>query len=186
MNPSSVTLLAEEELKVLSLRLRELSGNPCQGLPHEVFKLVSQLTPMVNVDLLVRNELGQTLLTWRADEYYGPGWHIPGGIVRFKESFAERIAEVAAAELGCSVDFEPQPLAINEVTNQQRDVRGHFISLLYACRPLNAPAEALKFSCGMPKNGQWRWHDRCPDDLIRVHEMYREQIDAAFPQRRLR
>ena len=186
MNPSSVTLLAEEELKVLSLRLRELSGNPCQGLPHEVFKLVSQLTPMVNVDLLVRNELGQTLLTWRADEYYGPGWHIPGGIVRFKESFAERIAEVAAAELGCSVDFEPQPLAINEVTNQQRDVRGHFISLLYACRPLNAPAEALKFSGGMPKNGQWRWHDRCPDDLIRVHEMYREQIDAAFPQRRLR
>lgn len=170
----------DTELQPLICRLQELSGNPRQGLPQPVFKLVSQLTPLINVDLLIRNELGQTLLTWRADEFYGPGWHVPGGIIRFKESFAERIAKVAATELGCQVEFDAAPLAMNEVTNPHRDVRGHFISLLYVCRLLNPPADTLKFGGEMPKNGQWRWHDRCPENLIRVHEMYRPYIDRSI------
>lgn len=59
--------------------------NSKAGLPQEAFYFVSQLTPMINVDLLVKNKLGQTLLTWRDDKFYGPAWHIPGGIIRFKE-----------------------------------------------------------------------------------------------------
>lgn len=165
-----------EALKDLCARLKALAGDARHGLPHEVFLLVSQLTPMVNVDLLLRNDAGQSLLTWRADEFYGPGWHIPGGIVRFKESFADRIQEVARIELGCSVSFNPTPIAMNEVTAAHRDVRGHFVSLLFECRLSSPLAEALKFSAGMPKNGQWQWHDHCPDNLIRVHEMYRPHI----------
>jgi colanic acid biosynthesis protein WcaH len=60
-----------------------------KGLPQELFYFVSQLTPMVNVDLLIKNQKGQTLLTWRDDQFYGSAWHIPGGIIRFKESFEE-------------------------------------------------------------------------------------------------
>ena len=51
------------------------------GLVDSVFYMVSRLTPMVNVDLLIKNDANQILLTWRADRYYGPGWHIPGGIM---------------------------------------------------------------------------------------------------------
>ena len=56
------------------------------GLPDDIFYLVSRLTPMINVDLLIVNERNEKLLTWREDQFYGPGWHIPGGIIRFKES----------------------------------------------------------------------------------------------------
>jgi len=166
-----------DEIRALAERLRELAGSARQGLPQEIFHLVSSLTPMINVDLLIRNEQEQTLLTWRADEFYGPGWHVPGGIIRFKESTAQRIAAVAAGELGCSVTAAPAPLLMREITNPQRDVRGHFISLLFACTLTSAPDTALKFCAGMPKNGQWMWHDRCPQDLIRVHEAYRPWID---------
>ncbi len=38
-------------------------GNPNRGLPEEVFLLICKLTPLVNVDLLIRNHLEQTLLT---------------------------------------------------------------------------------------------------------------------------
>ena len=55
------------------------------GLPDDIFYLVSRLTPMINVDLLIVNEQNEKLLTWREDQFYGPGWHIPGGIIRFKE-----------------------------------------------------------------------------------------------------
>lgn len=166
-----------DEIRTLAERLRELTGNALLGLPEEIFHLVSSLTPMVNVDLLIRNEHGQTLLTWRADQYYGPGWHIPGGIIRFKERAAQRIAAVAALELGCTVEASLSPLLMREITATHRDVRGHFISLLYACSLRSSPDPTLKFCSGMPKNGEWMWHDRCPNNLIGVHEAYRPWID---------
>lgn len=166
-----------EEIRALSKRLRELTGSARQGLPLEIFHLVSSLTPMINVDLLIRNERGQTLLTWRSDEFYGPGWHVPGGIIRFKESAAQRIAAVATGELGCSVEAASAPLLMREITHPHRDIRGHFISLLYACILTSPPDAALKFCSGMPKNGEWMWHDRSPQDLIPVHEAYRLWID---------
>jgi ADP-ribose pyrophosphatase YjhB (NUDIX family) len=168
-----------DEIRWLSARLRELAGNARQGLPHEIFLMLSSLTPMINVDLLLRNSQGQTLLTWRDDEFYGPGWHIPGGIIRFKEPIADRIAAVAASELGCTVSFSEAPLLLREISNPDRDVRGHFISLLYNCNLVTPPVSTLKFSTGWPKNGQWMWHDRCPENLIKVHEAYRPWIDAS-------
>jgi colanic acid biosynthesis protein WcaH len=168
-----------DALHELCAQLLEHADNPREGLPPDVFRLVSQLTPLVNVDLLIHDESGQTLLTWRADEFYGPGWHIPGGIVRFKESLATRIAKVADLELGCTVDFDPKPIAMNEITHPRRNVRGHFISFLYTCRLNSEPDEKLKFHGKIPLNGQWQWCDRCPDPLIPVHERYRDFINHA-------
>ena len=38
-------------------------SNPSSGLPEEVFLFVSRLTPMVNVDLLIKDEKRRTLLS---------------------------------------------------------------------------------------------------------------------------
>lgn len=170
-----------ESLDLLTARLLEASGNTREGLPGAVFRMVSQLTPLINVDLLIRDEAGRTLLTWRADEFYGPGWHVPGGIIRFKETIATRIAKVAESELACEVDFNPQPLSMREVMAPHRDVRGHFISLLYLCTLRTPPAAHLQAAPDTPQNGQWRWHAHCPEPLIRVHEMYRPYIGPDLP-----
>jgi colanic acid biosynthesis protein WcaH len=172
-----MTAPADRELADLAARLLERVEDARAGLPREVFLLVSRLTPLVNVDLLVRNDQGQTLLTWRADEFYGPGWHIPGGIVRFKESFARRLDAVARAELGADVRADPHPLTVREIVNPTRDVRGHFISFLYRCELLTSPDPALEFTSGAPKEGQWYWHDRCPENLIRVQDVYRPYFE---------
>lgn len=152
-------------------------GNPSQGLPRDIFLLISRLTPLINVDLLLKNAKRETLLTWRADEYSGPGWHVPGGIVRFKESLASRIAAVAANEFGASVEFKSTPLATNEIMVAHRDTRGHFLSLLYECS-LTSPLDAtLEFKSGPIKKGEWAWHATCPQNLIPAHEIYRKFID---------
>lgn len=164
----------------LAAQLLNLAGNQRDGLPPPIFRLVSQLTPMINVDLLIRDDAGRTLLTWRADEFYGPGWHIPGGIIRFKENIATRIAKVADAELGCTVDCSTQALAMHEIMAPHRDVRGHFISLLYLCT-LRTPLAAHLRADDIPANGRWRWHDDCPAELIRVHEIYRPYIAPTLP-----
>ena len=142
-----------------------------QGLLESVFYMVSRLTPLINVDLLIKNEAGQYLLTWRDDRHYGPGWHIPGGIIRFKERWEDRIAAVAMGELGATVAFEPNPILIQQAINPSRDIRGHFISMLFACT-LASPADPNKKAMSdHPNNGEWAWITGCPDNLIQVHHV---------------
>ena len=70
-------------------------GFSCNCLiPKDIFLLSSRLSPVLNVDLLIKDESGRILLSWRDDPYVtGPGWHIPGGIVRLKENFSRSIRD---------------------------------------------------------------------------------------------
>ena len=156
--------------------LESLIEDPCKGLPEDVFLFVSKITPLINVDLLIKDEKSRTLLTWRDDGYCRPGWHIPGGIIRFKETIATRIKAVARHELGAEVDFDPVPLAINEVIHPSRKIRGHLISLLFRCTLMTPLAESRCYKIGNPKPGDWAWHDTFPENMIPVHEMYRQFI----------
>jgi colanic acid biosynthesis protein WcaH len=74
------------ELRCLISQLESFVTASQQGLPEPVFLLISRLTPLLGVDLLIQDALGHTLLTWRHDAHYGPGWHVPGGILRYKKS----------------------------------------------------------------------------------------------------
>ena len=149
---------------------------PTKGLPEEVFLLISQLTPMVNVELLIQDENKGTLLTWRHDEFYGPAWHLPGGIIRFKENVLTRINKVAQSELGSTVSCDANPIEFHEIMNKDRDIRGHFISLLYLCKLTNALQEDMMFKDDNPVNGHWKWFRNCPDNLLLQHEVYRKKI----------
>jgi ADP-ribose pyrophosphatase YjhB (NUDIX family) len=151
--------------------------NAKKGLPEDVFLLVSQLTPLVNVELLIKDKKKGTLLTWRHDNFYGPAWHLPGGIVRFKELAHTRVQKVAKVELGTTVAFDEIPIEVNEVMNDTRDVRGHFLSLLYNCHLTGPENKDLEFKKENPINGRWRWFKVCPKNLIFQHEIYREKIN---------
>ncbi len=156
-------------------RLSQVVGDPRGGLPEEVFRFASTIVPMVNVDLLIKNKQGETLLTWRDDGFFPPGWHVPGGIIRYKETFHQRIQAVAANELGTRVKFTNKPIAINEIIMEPSwRVRGHFISLLHECTLIEPPTMAQAMHDKTPKAGEWAWHVRCPDNILPVHEIYRQ------------
>lgn len=147
--------------------------NPSVGLPEKIFLFISKIVPMVNVDLLIKDENGRTLLSWR-DDMCGTGWHLPGGIVRFKENLKKRVQKVAETEIGTAVEFEPKPIATNEMILKQK-IRGHFISFLYKC--FLSSKYVLK-NKGLKETdaGYLKWHDSCPVNLIKVHDIYRKYI----------
>lgn len=151
-------------------------------LGDDVFKLVSAITPIVNVDLLIKNKYNQTLLTWREDEFFGPGWHIPGGVVRFKELIASRILKVAQNELKVTKIKEiSQLIALNEYLGAGR-VRGHGISLLYNCKLYELDANKFRTYSSEEKkitiDKKGMWHDSCPLDLIKEQKCYQKFIDS--------
>lgn len=158
-------------LDELIAALETAVGDPRQGLPEEVFRLVSRITPLANVDLLIQDPARGTLLTWREDEFFGSGWHLPGGVIRYKETAGQRVLACARAELGADVAFDDVPIAIAEGINEQ-DTRGHHIALLFRCRLQSEPDASRRAASPQPAPGQWRWHARCPDDLLAAQRPY--------------
>lgn len=155
--------------------LRKSFLNSSNELGTKRFHLVSGITPIVNVDLLIQKFEKQkryTLLTWRQDEFYS-GWHIPGGVIRYKEKMKERVSEVAILELGTSIAESEGPIEIHEHINNSRKVRGHFISLLFRCTLNSEPNKNLMH---LPekilRNGVWMYHSKKPSDLIVQQNVY--------------
>lgn len=148
--------------------------NPSNGLPEEIFFFASRITPMINVDLLIKDKNGRTLLSWRDDEFYNKGWHIPGGIIRYKETAEQRIQKVAKQEIGTKVKFEPRPIAIHQFFAKHK-TRGHFISLLYKCFvPDNFAAKNKNLK--EKEAGFIKWHNTCPPDFLKVQGVYKKYI----------
>jgi colanic acid biosynthesis protein WcaH len=148
--------------------------NPSLGLPEDIFLFISQLTPLVNVDLLIKDENGRVLLSWRDDIYAGAGWHVPGGIVRFKENLETRVRKVAEKEIGAEVEFDPVPLAMNQIICNH-NTRGHFIAILYKCF-LSSKFTPRNTGLTHKDKGYLRWHNSCPQNLVKPHEIYRKYI----------
>lgn len=152
------------EVQKLVELLRKIDAHNLDlGLPLEVFDVLTKIVPFVSCELAVVNDKKELLLTRRDDQYWH-GWHFPGGLIRFRESFGERIHAVARKELGVHVsgyDFI-QPF------NYLDDPRGHSVNLLFLGR-----------ITGEPKDG--RWFSEPPADIIVHHrELFTKALEFIF------
>lgn len=150
--------------------IRHLDDNLKEGedIPQYLWIFFSRWTPIVNVDLIIRNELNQCLLTWRDDEFENYGWHVPGGVVRYREKWLDRVLKVAESELGIkNIQVNPVPLGVYEVFVKPK-TRGHFISI---------PFECFIESSSTLTAGQW--FDTCPNNIIECQKIYGSLINNA-------
>ena len=171
-------------LKKLIEKIESNVKNPSKGLPEDIFYLVGRLTPYINVDLLVKNDLGQTLLSWRDETSLknntGCGWHLPGGIIRFQEDISNRLKEVALHEIGAELSYHSeQPLTVNEDFDYEAKNRSHFISLLYRCE-LEDNYEIDNKSLKEGDIGFLRWHTGEPKNLLSNHNVYKKYLGKKF------
>ena len=71
-----------------------------QRLDTELFKSVVANTPLISVDLIVRNPQGQILLGQRVNRPAQGYWFVPGGRVRKDELLANAFTRLVNEELG--------------------------------------------------------------------------------------
>lgn len=127
--------LEDDEIQLLSKITSRLAGISGKELGTPLYHFCSALMPSVNVDVILRDEQDRFLLSWRDDEFYGPGWHVPGGVIRHRESLASRLVNVLKRELDIEsvdlTDYSANPAQVREVFHPDRCVRGHFLSILF-------------------------------------------------------
>lgn len=165
-----------EAIRNLQKAMEEEGVNPVDGLPLDLFEFNVSLLPFVNVDLIIQNDKGQILLSWRDDKHYGTGWQIPGGIIRMMETIDERIQKTAVREIGSEVIHDDEPMRIGEnIIRTHRDglqnqlERAHNIALIYSCRV----PEDYKIDNGdkaETDEGYLKWFDKFPEDLLECHK----------------
>lgn len=166
----------------LANKLREMEIDAHQGMPEELFLFISGVMPIPNVDLMITNEKNQLLLSWRDDPYFGKGWHIPGGCIRYGESMHERVQKTAMEEIGTQVIASREPIAIKDVLRgdvhslKYPKERGHHITILFNCKL----PEGFEIDNGDKQEndaGYLKWFDKVPENLLKVHDPYKEILN---------
>ena len=158
--------LKQSDLESLKNIVTEFEGKPSKQLGTELYHLCSALMPSVNVDVMVRNTSG-ILLCWRHDNFYGPGWHVPGGVMRHKETLQERVKAVLIGECGIALGSADigDPYLVSELFHKERCIRGHFISMLYVLdeRQIIENGGAL---CSAHDRSSMQSFTQAPDNII--------------------
>lgn len=133
--------------------------------PEYFEKHITTVVPIVNVDLLIKDKEGRILLSWRDDGMFY-GWHIPGRIIRFKESLKDAARECWKVEIGnIPPDFE---FIEYFESIHDHDVRGHFITFVFETN--NANYLDIDYDIA----GRVEWFDKCPEDLIPEQRRYKK------------
>ena len=137
-------MITPKELKLLTSLLKKIE-NPHEGLPKPLFDALCRIVPFVACELIIKSEKG-ILLTWREDKWWR-GWHLPGGLFRYRESFEERIQATAWKELGVSISNYKFLFPLD----YSQGKRAHCVSLIFLCETSMKPKDG-KFFKKMPKN----------------------------------
>lgn len=82
---------------------------PTPKLPPNEFADIVRRTPLVSIDLLVRDAANRVLLGLRQNQPARGFWFVPGGVVRKDETLAEALARISVDELDI-------PLAMDRVS----------------------------------------------------------------------
>ncbi|WP_154124395.1 GDP-mannose mannosyl hydrolase [Grimontia hollisae] len=77
-----------------------------QRLDIDTFKTVVASTPLVSIDLIVRNSINQVLLGLRSNRPAQGYWFVPGGRICKDEKFDEVFLRLTRVELGKPIHIE--------------------------------------------------------------------------------
>lgn len=73
------------------------------ALSPEAFKSIVRDTPLVSLDLVVRNNAGEILLGLRTNKPAQNSWFVPGGRINKNETLDAAFERLTAVELGCAL-----------------------------------------------------------------------------------
>lgn len=150
MPKSSLTSAEQTELG----RLLTIVGDKDGGfIPDAAYRPIHKLVPWPAVEVLVYNDQGRFLLSYRNDEF--KGWHIPGGFMKPNENYQSACnRNVRKEKIAHSViDFR---LISSHVWLKGEHPFGFPISLTIACKAVGEVIEREDL----------RWFSKIPTDII--------------------
>jgi colanic acid biosynthesis protein WcaH len=148
-------------------------------LDREEFLQVVERTPLVSIDLIVRDADGRVLLGRRTNEPAKGFWFVPGGRIHKGERIAAAFRRITAAELGKPFDIgDAKFIGVFEhlySTNfaAKPGVGTHYVVLAYELAATDLPEQLPA-----DQHGEFQWFDvQRIVETDSVHENTRAYFD---------
>lgn len=152
-------------------------------LSHETFRTVLASTPLVSIDLVVRNSKGKILLGQRLNRPAKGYWFVPGGRILKNETLDAAFVRLTRAELG--QEFERSQASL-------LDVYEHFYpDTVFGCDEIETGTHyvVLGYQLLLPdghvlapphdQHGYYRWWKTTEmQDSAEVHDNTRAYLNA--------
>lgn len=126
-------------------------------LPIETFKTIIESTPLVSIDLLVRNKAGEVLLGERLNRPAQCFWFVPGGRILKDEPMSQAFTSLVKEELGVKMQLQQanflgpfEHFYDDNVTGT--DFSTHYVVLGYE---ITVDVELGELPC--EQHGNYRW-----------------------------
>lgn len=74
-------------------------------LERELFSQIIKNTPLISIDLIVKNSLDEVLLGKRVNKPAVNSWFVPGGRIYKDESIEKAFKRITSSELGVEIDI---------------------------------------------------------------------------------
>ena len=136
-------------------------------LSQERFLAVVASTPLVSIDLVVRNSEGGILVGLRCNEPAKGSWFVPGGCIRKGETLPDAFKRISEIELGDAQELNDARL-IGAYTHLYDTnfagvdgIKTHYVVLAYK---LESPIDLLL----LPKaqHSSWKWVSTTEQDSV--------------------
>ncbi len=130
------------------------SGHP---LSEAEFKQIYAKVPRLTVEVIIKNQKGEILLTKRAIPPCQGQWHLPGGTVRLGESLLAAVRRVSEREVGLRVD-DARLKGYIEYPSHYSSGQGYPVGIAFEVTKyggsvtIDADAEAWDWFRQLPKN----------------------------------
>ena len=151
-------------------------------LPREIFETVVKSTPLVSIDLIVRNLSGQILLGLRVNSPAKGYWFVPGGRVLKNETLSEAFLRLTQIELGRSLLIsEAHYMGLYEHFYSD-SIFGQDITTHYLVQGFEVLV-ADELSLPLQQHYEYRWLsevDLLADDRVHNHSKWYFQQEKGF------
>ena len=141
-----------------------------QRLETELFKQVVAHTPLVSIDLIVRNGQGQVLLGQRLNRPAKGYWFVPGGRICKDETMASAFTRLAKEELGLGRELT-QATCLGPYEHFYTDnFSGTDFTTHYVVLGYRLDAEITLTDLPKEQHGHYRWFD--VDELLQADDVH--------------
>ncbi|WP_426370159.1 GDP-mannose mannosyl hydrolase [Pseudocolwellia sp. HL-MZ7] len=150
-------------------------------LDKETFSTVIESTPLVSIDLVVKNKHGQALLGERLNKPAKGNWFVPGGRILKDESMADAFKRLTKEELGQAFSINQAELLGPFDHFYSDNVFGdefstHYVAIAYVLT-LDTELEKLPLDV---QHGSYKWFEidsLLEDENVHLHtKWYFEKI----------
>lgn len=128
-------------------------------LDNKTFETVIDSTPLISIDLVVKNSQGQVLLGFRTNRPAQGYWFVPGGRIQKNESMKAAFTRLCQNELGLTCSIE-QAKCLGPFEHFYNDsVFGEYVSTHYVVLGYEIVVEESQLKLPKEQHSQYQWFD---------------------------